>query len=325
MYEPPFEINTKIMSLMCDIMEKLGSLKPLNDFDKFPRLRKISRVKSVQASLAIEQNSITYDEATLIFEGRKFIGEKNEILAMTNAFSLYDQIDELSPSFFDLLKSHKIMMEDLLEDAGKLRNHAEAVIDGNGNIIHLAPPADMVEKNLKDLFLWLKTTSEHPLITSSIFHYEFEFIHPFTDGNGRIGRFFQTLILSKWKPIFKWIPIESIIKEHQFEYYRVINECDKKGDSTLFIEFMLECINKAINEVIKENEKQTLFISNKVQSLLNIMSEKPESATSLMKKLNLKNKDNFRSVYLLPALKADLIKMEFPNNPKSRNQRYYKK
>lgn len=325
MYKPPFEINEKILNLSSEINEKIGYLKPMNEFDRFPYLRKISRIQSVQSSLAIENNSLSINEASMIINGMKVVGNKEDVIAMTNAFKLYDKIDNLSHLLkSDLLEAHKIMMNDLLDDAGKFRNHGEAVIDGYGNIIHLAPPHEMVESHIDNLFLWMSESKLSPLIKSCVFHYEFEFIHPFTDGNGRLGRFWQTLILSKWKSIFKYIPIENIVKRYQQDYYDVINYCDKKGDSTRFIEFMLNCINIALDETIEKTLNSRMLVSNEVKRLMEVITSTPESAISLMQKLNLKNKDNFRNLYLKPALELGLIASTHPLKSRAKNQQYYK-
>lgn len=320
-----YEINEKILVLTNQITENIVNLNNLDNLNKFPKLRKVSKIKSIQSSLAIENNSLTLDEVYSLSNGKKVIGDKNDILAIENAFKVYEKMESFDPyNLKDLLKAHKIMMNELKEDAGKLRNHGEAVVNSEGTILHLAPDNQLIEDFLNTLLNYLKTSTTPVLIKSCIFHYEFEYIHPFSDGNGRIGRFWQSLILSKWKPIFEFVPIESIIKNNQEEYYKAIINSNNKGDSTEFIEFILFCINEALIDLKKDSSKYINNISVQVKSLLEVMSFEAESAESLMKKLNLKSKNSFRDHYLKPALKLNLIAMEYPDKKTSKYQKYYK-
>lgn len=230
-------------------------------------------------------------------------------------------------SIYDLLKIHGVMTFLTVEESGVFRKGEEGVFDENNNCIFIAPKPEYVESLMNDLFNWMKESKDeiHPLILSSIFHYEFVFIHPFSDGNGRIARLWQNVILSKWKEIFEYVPIESQIKKYQEEYYKAINNCNKTGNSNEFIEFMLEMIDKELDNVLESTEKEITHISGYVTKLLEVMDYNiPMSSFEIMEKLGLKSKDSFRDNYLNPALESGLIKMTLPNKPTSKNQMYYK-
>ncbi len=238
----------------------IGSITALMQDDApNPILRKENRIKTIQSSLAIENNSLTIDQVTAIMEGKRVLGAPNEIQEVKNAIDAYHLMQQINPhSEKDLLKAHRLMMQDLIKENGKYRSSGVGVF-GNEGIVHLAPPPMMVPQLMADLFAWIKTTKTHPLVSSCVFHYEFEFIHPFADGNGRMGRFWQTALLSRFNPVFLWLPVETIVKQHQQDYYNVIAECDAKGDSTKFIEFMLRCIKQSIDDVktLKATPKAT--------------------------------------------------------------------
>ena len=216
------------------------------------------------------------------------------------------------------------MMNGLLLDAGELRSSSVGVFNEQGKVIHVAPPQEMVPDLMIQLFDWLKNSKVHMLIRSSVFHYEFEFIHPFGDGNGRTGRLWQTALLASWKPIFEWVPIESIIKDNQEEYYKAIGLSTSEGKSNKFILFMLGVIKKAVEEIVKDTHNHQIHVSNQIKALMSVIETYPMSALELMGKLGLKSRLTFRKNYLQPALEAGLIAMTDPNNPTNRNQRYYK-
>lgn len=250
MYTPPFNITDEILTLVAEISESIGGISALMADDlPHPMLRKQNRIRTIQSSLAIENNSLTIDQVTAIMEGKRVLGPPNEILEVQGAMNAYDLLLTINPlSEKDLLKAHKFMMHDLINTNGKYRVSGVGVF-GEKGCVHLAPPAERVPFLMKDLFDWIKSTKTHPLISSCVFHYEFEFIHPFADGNGRMGRFWQTALLSKWKPIFAWLPVETIVKSHQKEYYDAIAESDSQGNSTIFVAFMLRCLKQAIDDV----------------------------------------------------------------------------
>lgn len=257
MYAPPFEITSKIVEFISNISEKLGEINFIQNNSFHIQLRKENRIKTIHSSLAIENNSLTLEQITAIIDGKRVLGNPNEIKEVKNSVQAYDLLLTLNPySEKDLLKAHKLMMQDLVNVSGKYRTGSVEIFDGE-NVVHIAPSAKMVPKLMADLFEWLKTSDVHPLIKSCVFHYEFEFIHPFQDGNGRMGRLWQTVILKSWKEIFAWLPVETLIKENQKEYYKVLGISDSIANSTKFIEFMLSIILKTIEEII-ETEKRLL-------------------------------------------------------------------
>ena len=216
------------------------------------------------------------------------------------------------------------MMKGLVEEAGQIRTSPVGVINQNGEVIHVAPPSSMVNGLINQLFDWVNTSKTQMLIKSSVFHYEFEFIHPFRDGNGRMGRLWQTALLSSWKPIFRWIPIESIIKDNQEDYYKAITLSTSEGKSNKFIVFMLGVIKSALNDIIKDTRNHYNHINNQITALMAVIESYPMSLTELMEKVGLKSRDTFRKNYINPALEAGLIGMTEPDKPNSRNQRYFK-
>lgn len=324
-YIPPFEITNDMFKISTEIMENLGKLSNINELEKLPRLRKVSRIKSVHSSLAIENNTLSIEQVTDILDGKRVLGPREDIVAVKNAFEAYKELDSANPyALKDLLKIHKIMMKDLVEEAGCLRSGNVGVFDENGNIIHTAPPVQVVDELLNQLFDWVKNTDIQMLIKSSVFHYEFEYIHPFRDGNGRIGRLWQTALLSSWKPIFKYIPIESVIKDNQEEYYNAIAKSTSEGKSNAFIIFMLDIINKAIKDIVNDSRKHYNHINIQINKLMQVMETYPQSSQMIMNKLGLKSKISFRKNYLNPALEAGLVGMTIPDKPTSKNQMYYK-
>ncbi len=324
-YTPPFDITNKMLECVAEIMENLGKLSDVNEAEKLPRLRKVSRIKSIHSSLAIENNTLSLGQVTDLIEGKRVLGPEKDIIAVKNAFAAYDELNQIEPyKLSDLLAVHKVMMEGLVEENGKLRTGNVGVFDQNGNVLHTAPPAQMVGGLMEELFCWVKNSDAHMLIKSSVFHYEFEFIHPFRDGNGRMGRLWQTALLADWKPIFKYIPIESVIKDNQEEYYKAIAKSTCDGKSNVFIEFMLRVIDKAIKDIVCDTREHYNHISIQVNKLMKVIEYYPQSSQMLMDKLGLKSRIGFVKNYLKPALDAGLIGMTLPDKPTSKNQMYFK-
>jgi len=241
-YQPPYKITPKIIDLVSRISEAVGSFYAQEEL----RLHRINRIKTIQGSLAIEGNTLTTDQITAILDGKPVIAPINEIQEIRNAIKAYELLETLNPnSLDDLLKAHLTMETGLIDDAGNFRSGGVGVASGE-EIIHYAPPAERVPQLMKELFEWLNSTEEHPLINSSIFHYEFEFIHPFSDGNGRTGRLWQTLILANWRPVFKNLPIENIVYKYRKEYYNAIAISGGEDGCTPFIEFILGVIDETL-------------------------------------------------------------------------------
>lgn len=324
-YIPPYEITDETLELVSNIMENLGKLSNVNKLEKLPRLRRVNRIKSIHSSLAIENNTLSIEQVTDVINGKQVFGPKEDIIAVHNANLAYKELENINPySIDDLLKIHGIMMNGLVSETSKIRTGQVGVYNKDGKVVHLAPSAKLVSGQLEQLFDWLKNSSANMLIKSSVFHYEFEFIHPFRDGNGRMGRLWQTSLLASWKPIFAWIPIESIIKDNQEEYYNAITLSTSQAKSNIFIVFMLNVINKAIKNIIIDTRNHYNHINNQITKLMKVIEIYPQSATELMQKLNLKSRIGFRKNYLQPAIEAGLIGMTEPNKPTSKNQKYFK-
>ncbi len=273
-YEPPFTVTTKAVNLISEISEKIGEINKLANSERTVNLRKKNRIRTIHSSLAIENNSLTIEQITAIIEGKKVLGPPNEIQEVKNAVQAYELILNLKPhSQKDLLKAHKLMMNDLVKQNGKYRKAGVGIFDGK-EVVHVAPPADKVPFLMNDLFEWLKKSDVHPLIKSCVFHYEFEFIHPFEDGNGRMGRLWQTVILTEWRSVFAWLPIETLIKENQESYYKALRISDKNSDSTAFIEFMLSVILKTIKDIIASELKNTVKITRKITQKITVNQRK---------------------------------------------------
>lgn len=324
-YKPPYNTTDEMLELVSEIMECLGQLSAVNDLAKLPKLRRTNRIKSIHSSLAIEHNSLSLEQVSDIVNGKRVLGAPDEIQEVKNAIDAYKLLENLNPyKVDDLLKVHKAMTYGLIEESGKFRIGEEGVFAGE-RCVHVAPPAKNVPRLMHELFNWLNVTKTHALIKSSVFHYEFEFIHPFRDGNGRTGRFWQTAILSKWKPIFAWVPVESMIINKQEEYYNAIAKSTANGNSNPFIMFMLEAFLQAIKALMKDSNDHMNHMNERVRKLMGVIKDYPMTANELMKLLGLKSRETFRKNYLVPALEAGIIGMTLPEKPTSRNQMYYKK
>lgn len=326
MKKPPFNITNKMLNLAIAITEKMGKINNFSSLKRMPILRKNNKIKSIHSSLAIEANSLSLNQVRDVIDGKVVIGPQTEIQEVKNAYKAYSKINEFDGySETDLLKSHEILTYLLCEEAGRYRTHGEGVYDG-GKVIFIAPPHTLVPTLMNDLFDWLKNDNETPiLIKSCVFHYEFVFIHPFGDGNGRVARLWQNVLLMKWNSIFEYIPIESYIQKYQSVYYDKISICHKNGNSNDFIEFILQMIDATLEDIILSIEKESKNISDQVNKLLEIMEfDIPYSANELMTRLNIKTKETLRASYLNPAIENGLVKMTIPNKPNSKNQRYIK-
>jgi Fic family protein len=249
MTKPPFTITEKIVNLVGQIAEQIGKAQSSGEYGRNLHLRKTNRLRSIQSSTAIEGNTLSLEQITDAINGKRVIGNPREIREVKNAYDAYEHILKFNPfSTKDFLTAHKLMTADLIEESGKFRSGNIGVFAGK-KTVHLGARPKYITMLVKDLFDWAKKSEAHPLIKSSVMHFEIEFIHPFADGNGRMGRLWQTLVLSKWYEIFAWLPVETIIYENQAEYYAVLGRAEKTADSTEFIEFMLEAIAKSLSEL----------------------------------------------------------------------------
>ena len=256
-YTPPFTMTEEITNLVIEIGEQVGAVVTYDALRANPKLRRASRIRSIHSSLAIEQNTLTLEQVTDVINGKTVFGPPQEIREVRNAYEAYERVSALDPyNIKNLLLAHKIMMEGLTKEAGHFRSGNVGVYAGK-QLIHAGTPANYVPELMKQLFDWMKKSKLHPLVKSCIFHYEFEFIHPFADGNGRTGRLWQSLILQKWKAFFAWMPIESLIYEKQEGYYKALNTSNKAGESTPFVTFMLEVIRDALRAMVESQNKLT--------------------------------------------------------------------
>ena len=327
-YEPPYHITNTMLALVAEIAEKTGRIASYRSFEAKPHLRRNNRIRSIHSSLAIEANSLSMDEVKGVIDGKSVIGPQKEIQEVKNAYEAYDMLGSFDPySLKDIQKLHGVMTYLTVQESGVFRTRNEGVFNGDV-CIFMAPPPQLVPSQMQALFAWMRKEKDkvHPLILSSIFHYEFVFIHPFSDGNGRMARLWQTALLSEWKPIFQYLPIESQIYQYQEEYYNAIAVCHAAGNSDAFIEFMLDKINLTLDWALQQAAGKDSYLSESVQALLNVMEyDVPYSAAALMERLHLKSRDSFRKHYLNPALEKGLIVMGVPDKPTSRNQTYIRK
>ena len=326
-YKPPFSITNEILLYVSSISEKIGRITAISNLESKPHLRKNNRIKSIHSSLKIEANSLSLGQVRDVINGKMVLGEQKEIQEVKNAYVAYEKFSEINPySIPDLKKFHGIMTKYVVEESGDFRRGEEGVFNGD-QCIFMAPPARFVPQLMEDLFEWMNEVekSVHPLILSSVFHYEFVFIHPFSDGNGRMARLWHTAILSKWKSVFEYIPIESQIEKFQEEYYDVIARCHVDGESTSFIEFMLSQIDKILDDISTQISEENEQFSEYIKKMLDVMEyDIPYTSKVIMEKLGLKSKEGFRRNYLRPAIDMNLIRMTIPDKPNSRNQRYVK-
>ena len=296
-YQPLYTITNQILAYVSSISEKIGNISATHNLESKTHLRRNNRIRSIHSSLKIEANSLSLGQVRDVINGKIVLGKQKEIQEVKNAFDAYERIKEIDPyDIEELKKSHGIMTKYVVDISGEFRNSDEGVFDDRGRCIFIAPPPYLVPSLMDDLFNWIQDEKDntHPLILSCIFHYEFVFIHPFCDGNGRIARLWHTTLLSKWKPIFEYIPLESQI--------------DK----------ILDDISKQVNEDIEQ-------IDPNIKKLLDVMEDDVSySSNELMQKLNLKAKEGFRRNYLRTAIDQNLIYMTIPDKPKSKNQRYIK-
>ncbi len=326
-YTPPFEITQLILKRVADISEKVTKLDNFSNLNKMPYLRKQNKINSIHSSLAIENNKLTEDQVRDVIDGKMVLGSKKDIQEVKNAYNAYEMLSNINPySIKDLKRMHGVMTYLTVEESGEFRKGNEGVFDGK-KCIFMCPPVENVNNLMNQLFDWIKENKNkiHPLILSCVFHYEFVFIHPFSDGNGRIVRLWQNILLYNWKKIFEYLPIESYIHKYQNGYYKAIANCNNKGDSTEFIEFMLKMIDETLDEALSIPSIPINQETININKLLDCLERNvPLSANEIMVKLNIKSKNTLRNKYLHPAIKQGLIKLTIPDKPNSSKQMYYK-
>lgn len=254
--KPPFEITNQMIDYVAEIAELVGKLNGTNHLTANPTLRRGNRIRTIHGSLAIEQNTLSLEQVTAVLNGKRVLAPPKDIAEVKNAYEIYERLDELDPySVDDLLTAHGIMTRGLVEESGMFRTRPVGVVDSEGHVLHFGTLPQYVPDLVMELLEWAKTSEVHMLIRSCVFHYELELIHPFADGNGRVGRLWHTLLLSKWNPLFAWLPVESIIHHRQQEYYDAINASNNAGESTPFIGFMLSAIKASLIEAINLNDE----------------------------------------------------------------------
>lgn len=307
-------------------MKMIGQFSSLNNLTSQPLLRRKNQIKSIHSSLAIENNQLSESQVKDLINGKLVIGPQKDILEVQNAIKVYEKIKDINPyTQKDLLKYHELLMTSLIPDAGSYRKGQVGVFDDE-KAIFMAPPADRVPYLINNLYDYLNYYDENIFIKSCVFHYEFEFIHPFSDGNGRMGRLFQTCLLAKEEELFYYLPVESIIKKKQQSYYDAISKSNLEGSSNVFIEFMLDAIIETMNETIKQSNLEKGSLSIQAKKLLNVFEEGvPYTTIELMDKVGIKSRASFKKNYLDPLLESGIIEMTIPDKPMSRNQRYIKK
>lgn len=314
-YQPPLTVTPTMLALVADISEQVGVLTANREAALTPQLRRGNRIRTIQASLAIENNTLSVEQVTAVLDGKRVLGLPREIQEVRNAFCTYEAMGSWRPERqVDLLAAHKSLMAGLIDNAGHFREGGVGIYREQ-RLLHMAPPASRLQPLMHDLLAWLGASDWHPLISSCVFHYEFEFIHPFADGNGRMGRLWQTLILSRWRPVLAYLPVESVICAQQEAYYAALAAVDRAGEATPFVEYML----RALLEALVETDQ----VTDQVARLLDVLRPGVAlKANELMQRLELTHRPTFSANYLKPALAAGLIEMTNPTSPRSPGQQY---
>ncbi len=308
-YEPPFTMTGEITNLIVEIGELVGAITTHEVMNPNPVLRRESRIKTIHSSLAIEHNTLSLDQVTDVIDGKRVLGPPQDIHEVKNAYEAYERAASLDPyNLKNLLIAHRIMMNGLVKEAGSFRSGNVGVYAGD-QLIHAGTPANYVPELMEQLFSWLKESKYHPLVKSCVFHYEFEYIHPFQDGNGRTGRLWQSLILQKWKDIFAWLPVETLVFENQEKYYKALQSANNAGESTAFIEFMLGMIRDALNEISMTQNKTNVVknvvinvVTNEEKILSLLRQDGKLSADMLAKSIGITQRQAQR---ILSKLKED--------------------
>lgn len=324
-YQPPLTITPTILNLVAHISEQVGRLSVLSANADL-RLRRIARIRTIQGSLAIEGNTLSEAQITAILNGKPVIAPQREVQEVKNALAAYEQFEQWQANNeADLLAAHSALMMGLVDEAGQYRSGGVGVMSGK-TVIHMAPPANQVPRLMHDLMYWLATSELHPLIRSAVFHYEFEFIHPFSDGNGRLGRLWQSKILAQWHPLFANMPVETMVFAHQADYYAAIAQSTEQTDNAPFVEFMLGMIRDTLEahatpQVSPQDTPQVKEIIKRFDGLLAFCLE-PQSRQALQSFCQLTDREHFRKQVLRPLLESGILLLTLPEKPNSPKQHY---
>ncbi|WEJ73699.1 Fic family protein [Pseudomonas sp. PSE14] len=336
-YQPPLTLTPAMFSLVAELAERIGRLAAGQERSLTPQLRRGNRIRTIQASLAIENNTLSVEQVTALLEGRRVLGLPREIQEVRNAFRAYEQLPQWrADSVADLLAAHGCLLEGLIDEAGRFRQGGVGIYREQ-MLLHMPPPASRVPLLVEQLLGWLGRTDWHPLIASCVFHYEFEFIHPFSDGNGRMGRLWQTLLLGRWNPVLAYLPVETVIHARQASYYAALAESDRQAEATPFVLFMLQALLSAVDEVAVAGEADSRSdlvsdpvsdpvdgeIEPSVRRLLSLFQPGDVlKIGDMMGRLSLSHRTSFRNNYLNPALTAGWLEMTQPDSPRSPTQGY---
>lgn len=317
--KPPYDITDKMVYLSTGISAVLSTISP----NVSMRLRKDRNIRSIHSSLAIENNTLSLEQMTDVIEGRRVVGSPSEILEVKNAFAAYSQIERFQPfSIPDFLRAHKLMMNELISNAGKFRTRGVGVYSGD-KLVHAAPGAELVCGHIENLFEWAEESDAHPLIKSAVVHYEIEFIHPFMDGNGRMGRLWQTVILAAWEPLFASLPTETVVFQRQSEYYAALNASNQAGKSAAFIEFMLTAIADVL--ALQKNHQEQYGVealSDIMRSVLKSLAHSPLSRKEIFAAIGMNGDTRAFRRIVEPLLAEGYIAMTVPDKPNSKSQKY---
>jgi Fic family protein len=329
--KPPYTITEKAADYLAKIVETVTRLDLGTDFKRDIKLHRENRVRTIHSSLAIEGNTLSLDDVTAVIEGKLVVGKQTEVKEVKNAYEAYDQIMTFDPySIADFLKAHKLMTQGLVKESGKFRSGDVGVFDGN-KPVHIGARPQFVPQLMKELFAWAQESELHSVLKSAIFHYEIETIHPFEDGNGRMGRLWQTLLLAQWNPIFAWIPMESVLYQNRPQYYKAIERSRHADDSGVFIEFTLSAIYETI--VLQENKQGQHEVKHEVKhqvealsalqiSVLKVLSNATLSRKELLSAVGVNGDSRWFKRHIEPLIGTSLIEMTVPEKPNSRLQKY---
>ena len=325
--------NYKITEEILNLVQKISELATQLSFEtRELHLRKENRIRSIQSSLAIENNSLSLEQVTDIIEGKRVLGPLKDIHEVQNAYEAYEKVFRLNPySIDDFLLAHQLLTQDLVKHPGQFRLGDVGVFDGSGKVVHLGARPQFVPNLVSDLFAWAKASQISDIVKSCIVHFELEIIHPFEDGNGRMGRMWHTLLLAQWKELFFWLPVEELIQARQQKYYDALGTADAQADCAEFVELMLEIVRDALSKVTivshgsdQDGDQDTDQDKTAIQRLLSVLGNDTLSAAELMKRLHLSHRPTFRKNYLHPALEQNQIERTLPDKPNSKNQKYRK-